>query len=78
MRPALEKNFPEIYFIDPMEAVAERVVHIYRRADKILNSTPITDTTPIKIADIVNEDDMVTYVVEKARQARREALLKAS
>lgn len=78
VRPALEKNFPEIYFIDPMEAVAERVVHIYRRADKILNSTPITDTTPINIADIVNEDDMVTYVVEKARQARREALLKVS
>ncbi|MEE1675198.1 amino acid racemase [Agarivorans aestuarii] len=66
VRKQLEQAFPNLNFIDPMEAVAERAVEIYQQAEQALKQGALAEVIPA-ISDIHNNQDIVNYVLSRAR-----------
>ncbi|GAL16056.1 hypothetical protein JCM19233_7078 [Vibrio astriarenae] len=65
VRESLKQRFPNISFIDPMEAVAERVVGLYQSAQERVD---LLDTegqlhSPL---DIHSDEEIVDYIVSRA------------
>ncbi|MFA0448488.1 hypothetical protein BCU83_06090 [Vibrio breoganii] len=62
VRNLLQKQFPDIHFIDPMEAVADRVVSIYNTAEERMKSNyiPKVGLNPEKIS---TDEEIINYIL---------------
>ncbi|CAK1771822.1 hypothetical protein VCRA2121O157_160063 [Vibrio crassostreae] len=69
VRKQLETAFPTVTFIDPMEAVAERVVDIYRLAEQYVERGHV-DYDINDVNSIFTTLDMVNYVAQRAMTYR--------
>jgi aspartate racemase len=69
VRKQLASAFPTIKLIDPMEAVAERVVDIYRLAEQYVERDHL-DYDINDVESIYTTLDMVNYVAKRAMTRR--------
>ncbi|GAB7220317.1 aspartate/glutamate racemase family protein [Vibrio comitans] len=62
VRNLLQKQFPDIHFIDPMQAVADRVVGIYNTAEQRMKSNyiPKVGLNPEKIQ---TDEEIINYIL---------------
>ncbi|GAM55108.1 hypothetical protein JCM19231_1924 [Vibrio ishigakensis] len=62
VRSYLQKQFPQLSFIDPMEAVADRVVAIYQRAEILIEAGyfPKVGLEPTQIHE---DQDIIDYIL---------------
>lgn len=65
VRESLELRFPNISFIDPMEAVAERVVGLYQSAQERVDLLD-TEGQLYSPLDIHSDEEIVDYIVSRA------------
>ncbi|CAM4215143.1 aspartate/glutamate racemase family protein [Vibrio agarivorans] len=65
VRNILQQKFPDIQFIDPMEAVADRVVCLYKQAEE---RTEIDDREGLlqDPMDVHTDQEIVDYIVSRA------------
>ncbi|UPW18991.1 aspartate/glutamate racemase family protein [Agarivorans sp. TSD2052] len=64
VRDILQKNFANVTFIDPMEAVADRVVDIYKAVEQRLNTTNNFHQVN-NIENIHSVEDTVNYILSQ-------------
>ncbi|MDR9829724.1 amino acid racemase [Vibrio sp. FNV 38] len=64
VRDILEERFPHITFIDPMEAVADRVVTLYQRAQTLVNNGEHGGAIQSAL-DVHSDDEIVNYIVNR-------------
>lgn len=64
VRDILEERFPHITFIDPMEAVADRVVTLYQRAQNLVNNGGHGGAIQSAL-DVHSDDEIVNYIVNR-------------
>ncbi|WP_144210802.1 aspartate/glutamate racemase family protein [Shewanella donghaensis] len=71
VRNLLENSFTDMSFIDPMEAVAARVVSLYKRAqDKYSENSAKNLGSSLTVHQLDTDDKAVEYIAAKASKAQ--------
>ncbi len=64
VRKALQQSFPTMTFIDPMEAVADRAVILYKQAEQRVNNNETTTQT-LSPLDVHTDEEIIDYIVSR-------------
>ncbi|GEM79630.1 aspartate/glutamate racemase family protein [Vibrio superstes] len=62
VRKFLQTQFPDVHFIDPMEAVANRVVRIYKKAEQLMEENYIPKVG-MKPETMTTDEEIINYIL---------------
>lgn len=66
VRDSLEKKFPDIVFIDPMDVIADTAINIFDKALELIHKKPMLNNTDKNVLTLEKTDDYAEYIALQA------------